>query len=235
MARVATTEQVADEGNGPYRSSISKVIDLLREDIISVTIAPGSKLRIAVLAERYEANPGAVREALSRLVPEGLVVAKDQKGFEASPISTAQLKDIMETRIFVEMEALKRSIELGDTEWEANVVACAHRLSKAPQFAGDGTLSVPWRRLHRTYHHSLISACASPTLLQLQGLLYAQSERYRCLRGSLSTGDKPRSSVAEHDHITAATLARDFDTAAQALTQHYRKTVEMLISAGLVA
>jgi GntR family transcriptional regulator, carbon starvation induced regulator len=234
MAQAVAEDGALDGVNGPYRSSISRVIDLLREDIISVAIPPGSKLRIAVLAERYEANPGAVREALSRLVPEGLVLARDQKGFQASPISAAQLNDIMETRIFIEMEALHRSIETGDTEWEANVVASAHRLAKAPQFDSVGNLSVSWRRLHRGYHYALISACGSPTLLQLQGLLYAQSERYRCLRGSLSSGDKPRSSVSEHDHITAATLARDFDTAGAALTQHYRKTVELLISAGLV-
>lgn len=218
----------------PHRSAISRVIDVLREDIVSVGVAPGSKLRIASLAEKYDANPGAVREALSRLVAEGLVVAEDQKGFRASPVSAELLTDIMETRIFIEVEALRKSIEYGDTNWEANLVAAAHRLAKAEQFAPGGSLSKGWRQLHRIYHRSIISACRSPTLLQVQGMLYSQTERYRCLRGSLSSGGKKRSSVSEHDRITAATLARDFPAASKALAEHYRKTVDLLIRSGWV-
>ena len=226
---------VVTPDTGQYRSSISRVIDALREDIVSVEIAPDSKLRITSLSERYDANPGAVREALSRLVAEGLVVAEDQKGFRASPVSAAFLTDIMETRIFIEVEALRRSIEFGDTNWEANIVAAAHRLAKAEQFAAGGALSKSWRILHRQYHRAIIAACQSPTLLQVQSTLYAQTERYRCLRGRLSSGGRQRSSVSEHDQITASTLARDFPAASSALSEHYRKTVAMLINAGLVA
>lgn len=215
------------------KSSISRVVTQLREDLISVVIEPGAKLRIASLADKYEANPGAVREALSRLVSEGLVVAEDQKGFRASPVSASFLTDIMSTRVFVEVEALRRSIAFGDTDWEANVLAATHRLSKVEQLDPDtGAITARWRNLHRQYHDALIAHCGSPTLLQVQSQLFSQTERYRCLQGSLSQGGKLRDGDNEHNQIAELVVARNFVAASAALERHYHKTVQLLLASG---
>jgi GntR family carbon starvation induced transcriptional regulator len=215
------------------KSAISRVVSQLREDLISVVIEPGAKLRIASLAQKYEANPGAVREALSRLVSEGLVVAEDQKGFRASPVSATFLTDIMSTRVFVEVEALRRSIAFGDTDWEANVLAATHRLSKVQQLDPEtGAITAKWRNLHRLYHHALIADCGSPTLLQLQSQLFSQTERYRCLQGSLSQNGKIRDGDNEHHQIAELVVARDFESASKALERHYNKTVQLLLASG---
>ena len=62
-----------------------------------------------------------MREALSRLVADGLVQASDQRGFRVSPVSAADLRDVTQTRVDIEGLALRRSIEhgirLGSLRW----------------------------------------------------------------------------------------------------------------------
>jgi DNA-binding GntR family transcriptional regulator len=97
------------DGTGP-RTLTSAVQERLRSDILSTKLVPGQKLHIAGLAKQFSVSLAAVREALSRLVADGLVQASDQRGFRVSPVSSADLADVTQTRIDIESLALRRSI-----------------------------------------------------------------------------------------------------------------------------
>src|SRR3546814_10609964 len=56
----------------------------------------GSKLNIAALANDLEVSLGAVREALSMLQSEALVISEPQRGYTVSPVSPKELSDITE-------------------------------------------------------------------------------------------------------------------------------------------
>ena len=103
------------------RSLTSAVQGRLRADILSTRLLPGQKLHIAGLAKQFSVSLAAVREALSRLVADGLVQASDQRGFRVSPVSPADLKDVTQTRVDIEGLALRRSIEHGDRDWLTSV------------------------------------------------------------------------------------------------------------------
>ena len=103
------------------RSLTSAVQERLRADILSTRLLPGQKLHIAGLAKHFSVSLAAVREALSRLVADGLVQASDQRGFRVSPVSPADLRDVTQTRVDIEGLALRRSIERGDRTWLASV------------------------------------------------------------------------------------------------------------------
>src|SRR5215475_11483926 len=105
----------------------------LRADLLSCRIPPGSRLKIQDLCTRHSVSLGAIREALSRLTSEGLVVAEPQRGFRAAPISAEDLKDLTCVRIQIESLCLRRAIELGDVDWESRLVAAFHRLSRTPE------------------------------------------------------------------------------------------------------
>src|ERR1700743_983162 len=91
-----------------------------RADILGANLVPGERLKIAALATALEVRPGAIREALSRLVPEQLVVSRDQKGFVVAPLSIEDLEDLTDLRCEIEAVALRRSVARGDSEWEAS-------------------------------------------------------------------------------------------------------------------
>ena len=82
----------------------------LRADIVTCRISPGEKLNISTISKRFDVSLAAVREALSRLMAAGLVVAEDQRGFRASPLSIPDLMDLTQTRIEIESLALRRAM-----------------------------------------------------------------------------------------------------------------------------
>src|SRR5882757_7754439 len=84
--------------------------EALRADLLACRIAPGSRLKIQDLCRQHAVSLGAIREALSRLTSEGLVVAEPQRGFRVAPISAEELKDLYLARIELEGLCLKRSI-----------------------------------------------------------------------------------------------------------------------------
>src|SRR5580704_6681604 len=105
----------------------------LRADLLACRILPGKKLKIQELCTRFSVSLGAIREALSRLTSEGLVVAEPQRGFRAAPISPEDLSDLTRVRIEIEALCLRRAIAQGDVDWEARLVAAFHRLSRTPE------------------------------------------------------------------------------------------------------
>ena len=64
----------------------------LRAGILSGEIAPGSKVRTQNLSERFDVSLGAVREALSQLMAEGLVTAEAHRGYTVVPLSVEDHK-----------------------------------------------------------------------------------------------------------------------------------------------
>ena len=53
----------------------------IKRDIIFGDLAPGAKLKLDGLRERYAASMSTLRETLNRLASEGFVDAQDQRGF----------------------------------------------------------------------------------------------------------------------------------------------------------
>lgn len=215
-------------------SATHDVYESIRADVLSCRLRPDARLKISELASRFEVSPGAVREALSRLTSEGLVVAEPQRGFRVAPISESELRDITNVRAEIESLCLRRSIVKGDVAWEARVVAAFHTLVRIAERQPDDPdrLNEAWASAHRAYHEALVSACDSPWLLRLREMLYAQSERYRRLSAPLS--GFTRDVVSEHRQIVEAALAHDADLAVSLMRSHLLITSKILVDRGLV-
>src|SRR3984957_13413515 len=135
----------------------------LRADLLACRILPGKRLKIQELCTRLSVSRGAIREALSRLTSEGLVVAEPQRGFRAAPISTEDLLDLTKTRIQIETLCIRRAIEVGDIAWETRLVAALHRLSRTPEHTADDPVhsSDEWAAAHKAFHKALVDGCDS--------------------------------------------------------------------------
>lgn len=219
-------------GEGPDderpRSLTSAVQERLRADILATRLLPGQKLHIAGLAKQFSVSLAAVREALSRLVADGLVQASDQRGFRVSPVSLADLADVTRTRIDIEGLALRRSIEFGDQAWLDAVEASHDRLRAVPyRYPHEpGVHYEEWVVRHRVFHRALVNACGSHWLLGFRDVLHEQSERYRRL--SIRDARKARNVEAEHAAIVEAVLRRDADAAVDALAKHFNITMRFV-------
>jgi len=215
------------------KSLTSQAFERIRNDILLGTLRPSERLKIQALSERYEIGATAVREALSRLVTDGLVESEDQKGFCVSPVSQSDLIDLTETRIAIEGMAIRKAIEHGNLDWEAQVLSSFHRLSRTPP---PTTIEnhAAWALAHRQFHEAMVSQCGSPWLLRLCAMLYDKSERYRNL-AERSTRPEERDTAAEHRELMQAiAMERNADKAVALIGTHFRATTDVILHAGFV-
>ena len=192
----------------------------IRSDILAGRLEPDRKLRIQELAAKLDVSPSVVREALSRLSAESLVVAEPQRGFRVAPINAADVKDLTQVRIDIELKCLRRAMSLGDVGWEAAIVATNHALSRTPQDIHD--VSDEWTAAHAKFHHALGAACDSRWLLRIREQLFLQGERYR--RINIRMSDADRDLHAEHARLAEAVLSRNVALASERMTDHLRLT-----------
>ncbi|OIQ88880.1 DNA-binding transcriptional regulator CsiR [mine drainage metagenome] len=223
VAAVAASKP--ERGGRGAKTLIEYAYQRLRKDIISGALAPDSKLRIEHLRAQYEIGSSTLREALTLLVADALVVSEGQRGFRVAPISLEDLKDVTRMRKMMETLALRESIERGDDQWEAGIVAAFHRLSRVEERleAEAEQVAESWEDRNSDFHKALISACSSRWILHFREILYHQSERYR--RFSLVSQRGERDVHAEHKAIMDATLARDGDLACRLIEEHMDKTL----------
>jgi len=200
----------------------------LRAGILAGDIPPGDKVRTQELCNRFGVSLGAVREALSQLQAEGLVLAEAHRGYTAAPISIEDLKDLTRVRLEIETLCLTWAMEAGKLEWESEVIGATHRLTKTYRVADRSAASTEWVAAHDAYHFALVSACGSPRLLQIRKTLYDQSERYRKLEATLG---KDRNPDDEHKRLADAVIERDVPRATRLLKAHIALTTDTILKA----
>lgn len=229
MKRAVDAEFRPDSPEGAPRTVADAVHGRLRADLLGGRYASGEALRLEPLMARYGCGISPLREALNRLAADRLVRAVGQRGFQAAPVTLAEMWDVMRLRQKLEGEALAMSIEAGDARWESEILAAFHRLAKSPPPGHDRADPDSWERSHRDFHCALIAACASEWLLHFIGILYGHTERYRRIRFERTMPRKlVRDVEAEHRALMDAVLARDRRRAVKLLTDHLEKTANFI-------
>ncbi|MGJ7456180.1 DNA-binding transcriptional regulator CsiR [Halomonas sp. MA07-2] len=205
----------------------------LKQDIIRGAFQPGEKLLMSRLKERYDLGVGPLREALSQLVAERLVVAISQRGYRVAPMSLAELADLYDARAELEGLVLRLAIERGDDAWEAGVLARAHTLAKVMEVNSPDELLDVWDARHKAFHTAIASGCRSPHLLQVREGLFDQVERYRhlWLRATVFSERALARKREEHTALVEVILARDVERAAEMMREHLMTPVPIIIEA----
>ncbi|MFI9485621.1 GntR family transcriptional regulator [Promicromonospora sp. NPDC052451] len=209
-----------------HRSPSERLYGAVRARILRGDFAPGAALKPRELADAEGVSLAVAREALLRLVGEGMAVRLHNRGFAVPPMDADRWQQIAEARTVTEPAMLRMSIARGDVEWEVRVRAAHYRLSRTPVRAGnDQYYSDDWAEAHRQFHRSLLEGCGNEVLLDTFDRTWVASELSRRWSGAV----RLRDAVGQHAALEAAVLARDADRAAELLTRHLSQTAENLL------
>ena len=206
-----------------------RVYEILRSDLLNGGLHPGQKLKMVELTERFGVSQSVVREALTRLTADGLLVATPQRGFRVRDLSIEDIAELTETRVQVESLALRLAVERGDLQWETGILAAHHRLERTPVTRDDGTVSEDWSTSHRDFHQALLTGCDNRRLETVVNSLRDSAELYRRWYWVL-TDDHQRDLAREHRELKELALARDADRAIEVLAEHIDRAPSLLIA-----
>jgi DNA-binding GntR family transcriptional regulator len=205
---------------------------LIRADLLRGALPPGEKLRLERLRDAYGVGIGTLRETLSRLTAERLIVAEGQRGFQVAPFAAADLRELAGLRLLLEGHAMEHAFRAGDVEWEARVVAAHHKLASMEERlrAGEGAALEPWRRFDSQFHQTLISACGSRTLMATHAAVFDRYLRYQYLALGFRGEIAPR----EHRALLDCALSRDAAAAREVLAAHILGGVDHALAGGAI-
>ncbi|MFI0731768.1 GntR family transcriptional regulator [Streptomyces sp. NPDC021225] len=149
--------------HGSRRISAHAVCTAIRDDIVSGTFAPGSRLTEEVLARRYGVSRVPVREALRTLESEGFVTTRRHAGACVAQPSDREAADLLDIRALLEPLGAARAAQRR-TEAHLKVLRGLVRLGQERAQRGQlGEL----RSLSDWFHETLAQASGSPSLAGL--------------------------------------------------------------------
>jgi DNA-binding GntR family transcriptional regulator len=208
----------------PRRSDMAYLA--IRDAIASGRIKPGEWLRQEALAEELNVSQVTVREALSKLVAEGLAVHVPYKGVKAVLLPIDELEDVYETRALLEGLALKLAADrLSDEQ-------LARMRELLPMTVTDASASSALRawEANREFHMIAVEASGRRHLARILGQMMDLTNPYAPL-SEASERERLQSAIGElkdHTRIVEALEAKDGDLARNLIEEHLKKALETL-------
>lgn len=199
---------------------VEDAVEILREEIVTGRLAPGSPLRLKALSERLGMSMMPVRGALLTLESLGLVVQDPRRGARVNNFSLDDLYDTYEARLALEVLAVERAAARFTPEDEAKA---REALAAHTAAAFNTTAS---REAHTSLHFAIYEAARSPWLIKLIMPLWVNSERYRIV--SIPHRGDRESRRLEHERIIDACSRRNPTVAARELTTHLATTANLV-------
>jgi len=200
---------------------VDEVVGRLRELISSGQIAPGERLRMRDLQDRFGVSHIPIREALRTLEGERLVENLPQRGAVASPVSLELLDEVYDARRLLEPAVAVRGMSRM-TDDDLAELAAAFAALEVAEILGDDD----FYRAHRRFHWLSLRAGATPTLERLITQLWGISDRFVKLSKSAYPADV-RVASAQHTEIFRMCAARD-EAVGPIIDRHLHVTQDVL-------
>ncbi|OXM63189.1 MULTISPECIES: GntR family transcriptional regulator [Amycolatopsis] len=192
----------------------------LREAIMNGTFAPGTQLGETELAGRFQVSRGPLREAMQRLVSEGLLRSERHRGLFVIDLEPEDVHDIYSARFAIERAALIRVLRHGDRE------GLAVRLMDAVEDMASATDGDEVSAADVRFHEELVAASGSKRLGRMARTLLIETRM--CLSALHRTYATNEERVTEHKRIAEAIGAGDEELAVSLLEAHMEDAVRRL-------
>lgn len=184
----------------------------LRQDILLCRLPPGAELREAELAERFAVSKSPVRDALSRLVHEGLVIVMPRQGYRVAPISLRDVREMFEYRAVLEAACVRAVVRSASDE-ELRSLDRFRRFEAASY--DDGFIGY-----NRDFHSTLAALCGNARLVNAVAAQMDQMDRVITLSVSATRKADPARLIAQHGRLIDALQRRDARGAAALVERH---------------
>lgn len=207
----------AESAGARYGGRASMVHDTLQREILTLAIAPGAALDETQIAQRFGTSRSPVREALSRLAAEGLVVTLSNRASVAAPLALADFPGYVEALILLQ-RACTRLAATRRTDADLAAMRAAAR-------AFDDTLGphdyLAMSAANKTFHMTVAAAARNPYLEAQYARLLDEGRRLLHMQfRHLEQAENPNPLAEDHHLMIAAIGARDAERADALARRH---------------
>jgi DNA-binding GntR family transcriptional regulator len=205
------------------RSTFATIVtERLRAAIVNGSLEPGSQLSEVELANTFGVSRGPVREALQRLVQEGLLLSEPHRGVFVPVLTDDDVLDIYLAREALESAAIRSIVANGTSATASETLDQSVTEMEKAEAAGD------WEAVGNfdlEFHVALVEASGSQRLQRMFSTVI--SETRLCL-GALTSADTRTDLVQEHRQICGLMQQGKIEQALAVLGKHFDDAVVTL-------
>jgi len=203
-------------------STASLIARQLREAIMNGRIPTGSQLSEAALSAQFGVSRGPLREAMQRLVQEGLLRSEPNRGLFVKELDEADIQDIYASRTAIEGAAAIIVLRSNDQESFQRLRLACQAMTDAAASGDLTTLSDADFR----FHEVIVECARSPRLLRMHQTLIVETRM--CLTALQGTYQDPDDQVKEHIRIADAIIAADEAETLRSVDDHMHEAIKRL-------
>lgn len=204
-----------------------QVYDSLKADIIKGTLKPGERINEVQLSQQLDVSRGPVRESISKLEQDGLILRNKRNALEVYTPNLEDLKEIYECRMALEsMAAEKAARFITGTEVEVleDLLSRSLEIVNSKEDAGETT--VLFLELNSEFHNTIIGISGNKRLMAQIDQLKSLTKLYR--KYNIHDRERRRTAHLQHNEIFQALKDEEADKAREMMSVHIKYDMESL-------
>ena len=202
-----------------------RAYQVLRREIIELELEPGEVIGEALTAARLGVSRTPLREALARLLADGLLVPEGARGVAVAPLSSTDVAQLMELREALDAQAARLAAQRRDARpFEDLATSFAQLAARLPGPDGPNADRDDTYELAARLDAAIDEAAANPALAAAVGQVRLRLARVRRL-----AKDRPErlaEAAGEHRAIAEAIAWGDAELAQHAQRLHLRRSLQ---------
>lgn len=215
------------KGTVKFQSKVTAdlIAEYLRERILDGTFGPSTNINEVQLAAHLNISRGPLREAVQRLVQEGLLVSTRNYGTSVVDLGPEDIEDIYKARVAIELEAGRLVLQQDTTKLATELNVILERMHDAledDRWQDVATADVK-------FHQTIVQATRSPRLDRMFSTLAA--ETLLCVRQFRYIHERKETILEQHRRLQEFIRAGDEPGYLAEIEWHLKKSVPMLEAA----
>jgi GntR family transcriptional regulator, rspAB operon transcriptional repressor len=213
-------ESARARGRSLPPATVQRIHAEIRQDIVTLRLKPGERLSENELALRFGTSRAPVREALIRLVEEGLIEVLPQRGSFVSWISLGAMQRARFVREALEVAIVRLAAERGLSDEAMRRIRAT--LAEQVQARDDPER---FTLADDAFHRTIADDVGISQIWAVLEREKAQLDRVRFL--SLPRVTPVAALIAQHEEIVAAIVRRDPAAAEAAMRAHLSEVLKI--------
>ncbi|MDS1271780.1 GntR family transcriptional regulator [Lipingzhangella sp. LS1_29] len=206
----------------PRKSTAALIADQLRSAIMYGSLAPGDQLGESELANQLGVSRGPLREAMQRLVQEGLLRSERHRGLFVIDLEPEDVRDIYTARLAVERTACQLVMRGNRGEALVRLTRALNQLIEAAKTGDREAMS----EADQTFHRTLVSASGNSRLERMLQTLLVETRMVLTVMQKVYP--EPGELVEEHQKLVDAISEGDEPRLLQLIEEHMLETVRRI-------